>query len=137
MGTWKEAQSGPGEERDQGGDEGGMSQGGDRRDLKQEEPGATQATAMTAEWPLTPGVATKGVGAGGGDGEPMRQGDGEDLEVRGGTDGTTTEAEAWIRKAAGELERQRTEEESKGWTSLMEPEGRRYEAQPEEWSPEV
>ncbi len=48
------------------------------------------------------------------------RGDGEDLEVRGGTDGTTTEAEAWIRKAAGEPERQRTEEESKGWN---EPDG--------------
>ncbi len=46
-----------------------------------------------------------------------------------------TEAEAGIRKAAVELERQRTEVEPKGRRDLTE--GQRDEAQLEEWSPEA
>ncbi len=51
-------------DRDQGGDEGGRSQGRDRRDPEQEEHSRTQTTAMVTahsgvameeEWPPTPG----------------------------------------------------------------------------------
>ncbi len=48
-----------------------------------------------------------------------------------------TDAEAWIREAAVEPERQSPEEEPRGWRSLTEPERQRDEAKPEEWSPEV
>ncbi len=67
----------------------------------------------------------------------MSQGDEEDPEDQGGTDVSMTDAEAGIRKAVVEPERQRTEEEPKGRRSLTEPEGQRDEAQPEEWSPEA
>ncbi len=55
----------------------------------------------------TNGGGAGGGGARGGDGEPMSQGNGEDPEVLG-------RAEAWIREAAVEPERQRTEEEPRG-----------------------
>ncbi len=83
-----------------GGDDRGRSQGEDRRDLEQEEPSRTQATAITA----THGGADGGRSHGGGraddsrgptDGgggargrEPMSQGDEEDPEDHGGTGGS-------------------------------------------------
>ncbi|KAI2650338.1 hypothetical protein H4Q32_000304 [Labeo rohita] len=89
-----------------GGDDGGRSQGGDRRGLEQEESGETQTTAMMephggADGGRSHGGVkaddsqgpTNGGGAGGGrarggDGEPMILGDTEDPEGQGGAQGS-------------------------------------------------
>ncbi len=87
--------------RRQGRPDGRRSQGEDRRDLEQEEPGGTQAAAMKATHGGVDGGKSHGGGRsadsrgptdGGGarDREPMSQGNGEDLEGQGG-DGATEE----------------------------------------------
>ncbi|KAI2651838.1 hypothetical protein H4Q32_014601 [Labeo rohita] len=89
-----------------GGDDGGRSQRGDRRDPKEEEPGETQTAAKMethggadggrshggeqaddSRGP-TDGGGTGGGRARGGDGEPMIQGDTKDPEGQGGAQGS-------------------------------------------------
>ncbi|KAL1250938.1 hypothetical protein QQF64_018734 [Cirrhinus molitorella] len=130
---------------------GGRSQGEDRRELKQEEPGGTQIPAVTVahggadggrshgggraddSMGLTDGGRAGGGGARGRDGEPMIQGDAEDPEGHGGTGGTCDRGEdPESRSVAGAIEAELEERRSPA-----EPEGRSDEAQPEEWSPEA
>ncbi|KAI2663177.1 hypothetical protein H4Q32_011644 [Labeo rohita] len=106
--------------RPQGGSDGGRSQGADRRDSEQEEPGETQTTAMM-------------VFHGGAEGGAMVE------------EGLTTPGDnsSWvaprIRRAKAEPRALATEADAEleGGRSPTEPVGRSDKAQPEEWSPEA
>ncbi len=88
---------------------------------------------------LTDGGGAGGGGAWGGDREPMSQGDAEDPEGQGGADGIGDWGRGGDPEGRGGAEA--TEDQGgtggEGRRSLTELEGRRNEAQPEEWSPEA
>ncbi len=73
---------------DQGGDDGGRSQGRDRRAPEQEVHSWTQATAMMAH-----SGGAGGGGARGGDGEPTSQGHAEDPGGQGEVEGSGDQGE--------------------------------------------
>ncbi len=106
--------------RVQGGDDGGRSQEGDRRDLEQEKPGETQATVMMVAHGGADGGRshdggvtadsmgpTNGGGAGGGgargsDREPKSRGEAEDPEGQGGAGGFGDRGEGGAPEGRGE-----------------------------------
>ncbi|KAL0147022.1 hypothetical protein M9458_057546 [Cirrhinus mrigala] len=139
-----------------GGDDGGRSQGGDRRGLEQEEPGETQTAAMMephggADGGRSHGGGeandsmgpTDGGGAGGGrvrggDGEPMILGDTEDPEGPGGAQGSgdqggegdpETGAKPKGRWSPVELVDRRATVETRELRDGVEPQGRRAEVE--------
>ncbi len=97
----------PARETAHGGADGGRSHGGGRADDSR---GPTY------------GGRAGGRGAQGGDGEPISQGDGEYPEGEVEKMAQMSKAQAGIRKAAVEPERQRTKVDLEGRRSLTEPE---------------
>ncbi len=108
--------------KDQGGDDGGRSQDGDRRGRM----------ALDNRGP-TNGGRSGGGGARGG--EPMSPGEAEDPEGQGRAEGSGDRG--GDPRSAAELERLRTQVELEAGRNPTEPVGQSDKAQPEERSPEA